>query len=225
MVDHFRNHVEKNMNGKAKAMIVGNSRANAVRYCLEVRKFLEERGYSSKEMIEAGLLKPSTRGTEPYAFFRGRVTFPVIDRRSRVVAFGGRILPEHMRPPSRSDFTPPKYINSSETVLFHKGQMLYGEPQARRAAADGQKLLAVLIDPDKFELKKMVDKNKYLLHIEEITFDELRLELEQLKENGIDFLVDDLESVHEQFLDWQKRFVDKTHDFCYYCKWGVPTER
>lgn len=109
----------------------------------ELRKFLEERGYSSKEMIEAGLLKPSTRGTEPYAFFRGRVTFPVIDRRSRVVAFGGRILPEHMRPPSRSDFTPPKYINSSETVLFHKGQMLYGEPQARRAAADGQKLLVV----------------------------------------------------------------------------------
>ena len=63
-----------------------------------------------------------------------------------------------------------------------------------------------------------------ILDIEEITVDELRTELEQLKENGIDFLVDDLESVQEQFLDWQKRFVDKTHDFCYYCKWGPPTE-
>ena len=108
-----------------------------------LRKYLEGKGYTPKEMIEVGLLKPSTRGTEPYAFFRGRVMFPVIDRRGRVVAFGGRILPDHIRPPSRSDFTPPKYINSSETTLFRKGHMLYGEPQARRAAADGQPLLVV----------------------------------------------------------------------------------
>jgi len=109
----------------------------------ELRKYLEGKGYTSKDMIEAGVLKPSTRGTEPYAFFRGRVMFPVIDRRNRVVAFGGRILPEHIRPPTRSDFEPPKYINSSETALFRKGHMLYGEPQARRAAADGQTVLVV----------------------------------------------------------------------------------
>ena len=70
----------------------------------------------------------------------------------------------------------------------------------------------------------MVKKNKYRLYIEEITLEELRLELEQLKENGIDFFVDDLESVNEQFLDWQKRFVDKTDDFCYVCKWVLPNE-
>ena len=73
------------------------------------------------------------------------------------------------------------------------------------------------IDQDEF--KKMVIENEYRLKIEDITLDELRLELEQLKENGIDFFVDDLESVNEQFLDWKKRFVDKTHDFCYTCKW------
>ena len=67
----------------------------------------------------------------------------------------------------------------------------------------------------------MVEKNKYLLHLEEITFDELRLEFEQLKENGMNLFVDNLESVNEQFLDWQKRFVDKTDDFCYVCKWGL----
>ena len=85
----------------------------------------------------------------------------------------------------------------------------------------------LFFDPriDQNEFKKMVEKNKYRLNIEEITVDELRLELEQLKENGIDFLVDDLESVQEQFLDWQKRFVDKTHDFCYYCKWGPPHDQ
>ncbi len=84
----------------------------------------------------------------------------------------------------------------------------------------------------------MVEKNKYRLNIEEITLEELRLELEQLKENGIDFFVDDLESVNEQFSDWQKRFVDKMDsplhkveeiilpegDFCYVCKWGTPME-
>ncbi len=84
----------------------------------------------------------------------------------------------------------------------------------------------------------MVKKNTYRLNIEEITFDELRLELEQLKENGTDFFVDDLESVNEQFLDWQKHFVDRMDsplhkvqvilvpetDFCYTCKWGTPME-
>ena len=40
----------------------------------------------------------------------------------------------------------------------------------------------------------------------------------------MNLFVDDLESVNEQFLDWQKRFVDKTHDFCYICKWGIPSE-
>ena len=73
------------------------------------------------------------------------------------------------------------------------------------------------IDQDEFT--KMVNENEYRLKIEDITLDELRLELEQLKENGIDFFVDDLESVNEQFLDWKKRFVDKTHDSCYSCKW------
>jgi len=76
------------------------------------------------------------------------------------------------------------------------------------------------IDQDEF--KKMVIENEYRLKIEDITLDELRLELEQLKENGIDFFVDDLESVNEQFLDWKKRFVDKIHDFCYSCKWPSP---
>ena len=83
------------------------------------------------------------------------------------------------------------------------------------------------------KLADMVEKNKYRLNIEEITLEELRLELEQLKENGIDFFVDeawlleherDLESVNEQFLDFQKRFVDKTDDFCYVCKWVLPNE-
>ncbi len=108
-----------------------------------LRKFLRAKDYSDKDMIKVGVLRPSTRGGEPYAFFRDRIMFPVPDRRGRIVAFGGRVLPEHMRPPQRGDFVPPKYINSSETPLFHKGSMLYGEPTARKAAADGQNIVLV----------------------------------------------------------------------------------
>lgn len=108
-----------------------------------LRKYMLSKGHGDKDMIKVGLLKPSSRGGDPYTFFRDRVIFPVIDRRQRVVAFGGRVLPEHLRPPQRRDFTPPKYINSSETPLFHKGTMLYGEPIARRAAGDGQRVVLV----------------------------------------------------------------------------------
>ena len=96
-----------------------------------------------------------------------------------------------------------------------------------------------LYDPriDHDELNKIISEYQYLLKIEGITLDEIRLELEQLKENGIDFFVDDLESVNEQYLDWKKCFVDKTQkfstwgnidnttdDFCYSCKWSNASD-
>ncbi len=108
-----------------------------------MRKYLANLGYTDAQMIEGGLLKTSDKSKEPYAFFRERVMFPVPDRRGRIVAFGGRILPEHLRAPDRGDFKPPKYINSTDTPLFHKGGMLYGEPHARAAAADGQPVVVV----------------------------------------------------------------------------------
>ena len=108
-----------------------------------LRKHLSLSGYTDDQMIEGGILKVSDKGRDPYAFFRERIMFPVPDRRGRIVAFGGRVLPEHMREPSRGDFTPPKYLNSSDSALFHKGKMLYGEPHARQAANDGQPVLVV----------------------------------------------------------------------------------
>ena len=108
-----------------------------------IRKHLLSKEYTDAQMIEVGVLKASSRGTDPYAFFRERIMFPVPDKRGRVVAFGGRILPDHLRPQDRGDFKPPKYINSSDTPLFHKGNMLYGEPHARKAAADGEPIVVV----------------------------------------------------------------------------------
>lgn len=108
-----------------------------------IRAHLKTLGYTDAQMIEAGVTRASDKGREPYAFFRERVMFPVPDRRGRVVAFGGRVLPEHLRSPDRGDFKPPKYINSSDTTLFHKGRMLFGEPHARQAASEGQKIVVV----------------------------------------------------------------------------------
>lgn len=106
-------------------------------------QYLLAQGYTEAQMLEAGVLRPSKKGREPYAFFRGRIMFPVTDRRGRVVAFGGRILPDHLRPPDRGDYVPAKYMNSGDTPLFDKGRMLYGAPQAAQAAQDGQPLLVV----------------------------------------------------------------------------------
>ncbi len=108
-----------------------------------LRSFLLAKGFTDNQMIEAGVFRPSKHGGEPFFFFRERIIFPVPDRRGRIVAFGGRVLPEHLRPPASSGFKPPKYINSSDTPLFDKGSMLYGEPHARQAAADGQKVIVV----------------------------------------------------------------------------------
>lgn len=70
------------------------------------------------------------------------------------------------------------------------------------------------------QLRQLEDKYKYLLDVEEITLDEVRSELQQLKENGVDFFVNDLDSVDEQFSHWEADFLDEDNDFCYSCKYG-----
>ncbi len=108
-----------------------------------ILRHLKEKGYETRQIIEAGVARASERGGEAYSFFRDRVIFPVADRRGRIVAFGGRVLPEHLRPLPDGAGKPPKYINSSETALFHKGTLLYGESHARQAATDGQPVIVV----------------------------------------------------------------------------------
>lgn len=106
-----------------------------------LRQSLSAAGFETADMLATGLLRESTRGTAPFPFFRDRIIFPVTDRRGRIVAFGGRILPEHLRPPVLSGQTPPKYINSPDTELFHKGSLLYNLSNARQAAAKDQAVI------------------------------------------------------------------------------------
>lgn len=86
-----------------------------------------KRGYSSEIVAEAGLASRTDRGSF-IDRFRDRVIFPITDRMGQTVAFAGRLIE------SRDDA--PKYINSAETPIFHKSQMLYGLAPAREAIRD-----------------------------------------------------------------------------------------
>jgi DNA primase len=83
-------------------------------------------------MVRAGLAVKKEGGGY-YDRFRGRVMFPIYDHRGRIVGFGGRIL----------DKGEPKYLNSPETPLFHKGRELYGLYRARDAIRRAGRVLVV----------------------------------------------------------------------------------
>ncbi len=83
------------------------------------------KGFSIAEMQDAGLLIHGEDIAIPYDRFRGRLIFPITDPKRRVIAFGGRaLLPDQQ----------PKYLNSPETELFHKGHVLFNLAAARDAA-------------------------------------------------------------------------------------------
>jgi len=85
-----------------------------------------------KQLNEAGLLSSNDKG-RTYDRFRNRVMFPIRDRRNRVIGFGGRVL----------DDSTPKYLNSPETPVFHKGRELYGLYQARKANRNLEQIVIV----------------------------------------------------------------------------------
>jgi len=91
-----------------------------------------------QRLLQVGLiLERDTRGGERaagfYDRFRDRLMFPIRDSRGRVIGFGGRVI----------DQGEPKYMNSPETPLFHKGRELYGLYEARQARADFKRLVVV----------------------------------------------------------------------------------
>ncbi|MFB3303101.1 DNA primase [Pseudomonas sp. AMR01] len=85
-------------------------------------KHLSSDTLQQKAMIDAGLLVENAESGKRYDRFRDRVMFPIRDSRGRIIAFGGRVLGDDK----------PKYLNSPETAVFHKGQELYGLFEARK---------------------------------------------------------------------------------------------
>jgi DNA primase len=82
-------------------------------------------GFSEAELYETGLAQRSKRDQKPYDRFRERIMFPLADGRGRVLGFGARAM---------RDNQPPKYLNTAEGDLFHKGRELYGAHLARAHA-------------------------------------------------------------------------------------------
>lgn len=76
--------------------------------------FLKKKGFTKEVLVEAGLTVDSQRGG--YDRFRGRITFPLIDVKNQIRGFSGRIL----------DSGEPKYLNTPQTLIFNKGEMLFG---------------------------------------------------------------------------------------------------
>jgi DNA primase len=90
------------------------------------------RGFTEKELLDAGLTVPGRRGSA-YDRFRGRLMFPLTDERGRVLGFGARTLGDEK----------PKYLNSPETPLYHKSEALFGLDKARQAVSREDALFVV----------------------------------------------------------------------------------
>lgn len=131
---------------KAYALKRGLERETLEKFCIgyapnswnEVLRRFGGNDADRKALAELGLIIERERGQaregeRHYDRFRDRLMFPIRDVRGRIIAFGGRII----------DQGEPKYLNSPETVLFHKGRELYGLYETRRARTTLKRLLVV----------------------------------------------------------------------------------
>ncbi len=98
----------------------------------DLEEFLIRQGYTQAEAVDAGLLARSEKG-KVYDRFRDRLIFPIVSLSNQVVAFGGRII--------APDENAPKYINSTESPIYTKGDHLYGLAQARKAVSQSRRAL------------------------------------------------------------------------------------
>ncbi len=90
----------------------------------ELKNALEAEKFTTQELLKAGLVKAADAGKEAYDLFRDRIMFPIFDNAGHVVAYSGRILTK--------DSEAPKYVNSPETELFNKSEILYGYDKAKQ---------------------------------------------------------------------------------------------
>lgn len=87
------------------------------------REHLKGKNFTDELIFKSGLIKEAVAGKEPYDVFRDRLMFPICDPTGRVVGFSGRVL--------EKDSEAPKYVNSPETELFNKSEILFGYDKAK----------------------------------------------------------------------------------------------
>jgi DNA primase len=90
-----------------------------------LKEFLAGKGVPKEQIEACGLVRHGEGIAVSYDYFRDRIMFPILSSREKVIAFGGRAM---------APDAPAKYMNSPETELFHKGQVLYNFARARRVA-------------------------------------------------------------------------------------------
>jgi DNA primase len=95
---------------------------------------LLKQGFTETQLLEAGLIVKPDDGRSAYDRFRNRLTIPILDAKSRVIAFGARALDPEAEP---------KYLNSPETRLFDKGSTVFNAARARKGAFDSGELIVV----------------------------------------------------------------------------------
>ncbi|HSX00934.1 MAG TPA: DNA primase, partial [Candidatus Saccharimonas sp.] len=96
--------------------------------------FLVKKGYTTDELVKGGLAGQKQGRSTSYDLFRGRVMFPICDRDGRAIGFTGRVLDDGV----------PKYLNTPQTILFDKGQTVYGLHLAKEAIRTSNE--AVLVE-------------------------------------------------------------------------------
>lgn len=96
-------------------------------------KALSAKNVTTNEMVDAGLISVSKGNV--YDRFRGRITFPIYNQKSKIIGFGGRIL--------EATKDSPKYLNSPETILFKKGHSLYAENLVLASSGKDKKVVVV----------------------------------------------------------------------------------
>lgn len=152
----FYDNLQGPNGGKAKQYLLsrGLSEKNIKHFGLgysldrfdSVLNFLLSKGYSREEILDSGLVKEND-SKKIYDRFRNRVMFPIFDLRGNVIGFGGRVM----------DDSKPKYLNSPETVSYHKSRSLYALNFAKNAGS--KRLIVVEGYMDAIALHKSGIKN------------------------------------------------------------------
>jgi len=93
--------------------------------------YLSSKNVSESDMIELGLAVLSEKNSKLYDFFRNRVIIPIMDKRGRIIGFGGRVMGDEQ----------PKYLNSPETPIFNKRKVLYNLNYARDKAYEHKRII------------------------------------------------------------------------------------
>jgi len=93
-----------------------------------VTYLIKKKHYTKEEVLEAGLASP--RGNMLYDFFQGRLIFPLYDHRDNIIGFSGRIL--------ESNDNMAKYVNTRETLVYHKGSVFFGLNSAKKAIREDE---------------------------------------------------------------------------------------